>query len=238
MRCLALLIVMFIAGRTDAQDTDTDNEIEKEKAYFSEQVAVVRHEYISKAKKALKKGKSKHARQHFKNFIKDELVGTYMDNFDVSCLNTNKCCINDYSKPMILITYASWCVPGKGEIPAINHLADKEKEEIDIVVLFWDDRRSARKAAKDLNNDVHVVYVDELKNRYIHTIRMLKHSIGFPKVFSIASDKRILQIRTTKALPFHKKIDKAFEENLAFFEDLISDIRDYEKTIKQTDTKD
>ncbi len=238
MRCLALLIVMFIAGRTDAQDTDTEKDKAKEKAYFSEQVAVVRSEYASKVKMALTKGRAERARLHYKNFIKKELEGTYMDNFDVSCLNTNKCCINDYSKPMILITYASWCVPGKGEIPAINHLADKKKEEIDIVVLFWDDRRSARKAAKDLNNDVHVVYVDELKNRYVHTIRMLKHSIGFPKVFSIGSDKRILHIRNTKALPFHKRIDEAFEENLVFFEDLISGIRDHEKTIKQTDTKD
>jgi|GEM_PF-3540443 len=133
---------------------------------------------------------------------------------------------------MILITYASWYVPGKGEIPVIYHLADKKKGEIDMIVLFWDDRRSVRKAAKDLNNDVHVVYVDELKNRYIHTIRMLKHSIGFPKVFPIASDKKILHIRNTKALPFHKEIDKAFEENLVFFEDLISGIRDHEKNLK------
>ena len=238
MRCLALLIIMFIADRTYPQDTDTHKNKTKERAYFSEQVAVLRSEYASKVKMALTQGRAERARLHYKNFIKNELEGTYMDNFDVSCLNTNKCCINDYSKPMILVTYASWCVPGKGEVPVINHLADKKKGEIDIVVLFWDDRRSARKAAKDLNNDVHVVYVDELKNRYIHTIRMLKHSIGFPKVFSIASDKKILRIRNTKALPFHKGIDKAFEENLVFFEDLISGIRDHEKTLKQNDTKD
>lgn len=238
MRYLVIFIFMILAGRTCSQDTDLDKDKEKEKSYFSEKIAVVRNEYVSKAKKAFDKGNAKYARQHFKNFIKEELEGTYMDNFNVSCLNTNKCCINDYNKPMILITYASWCVPGKGEIPVMNHLANQKKEKIDFVVLFWDDRKSARKAAKDLSNDIHVVYVDELKNRYIHTIRMLKHSLGFPKMFSIASDKKILQIRNTKGLPFYKSIDKAFEENLVFFDDLITGINEYETTIKQTETED
>ena len=227
MRWLLIIIALFFIDDSCAQDNGVnDDEVEKE--YFSEQIALVRNDYMKKAKDALIKGKFEYAKKQYKKMISQELEGTYMDNFNVSCLNTNKGCINDYNKPIILMTYASWCVPGKGEIPAINHVVDQYSDKIDFVVLFWDDKKNARRAAKDINNDVHIVYVDELRNRYAYTIKMLKHSLGFPKIFTIGSDKKILQIENTKGFPFYKEPSKAVEENKDFFKDLINNINEYE----------
>ena len=231
MRLLLFLTLLIFKGANYAQDLDNEKNSDSEKEYFSEQIALVRNNYIKKAKRAMWKGHNDSAKKLYKKMVSEELIGTYMDNFNVSCLNTNKCCINDYSKPMILITYASWCVPGKGEIPVINELAERNKDSIDFIVLFWDDRKSARKAAKRLNNDIHFVYVDELKNRYTYTIKMLKHSLGFPKVFSIGSDKKILQIKNTKGLPFYKDLEEAVETNKSFFSKLILGINDYENKL-------
>lgn len=231
MRLLFLFIILIYAGLNYAQETNVEKNSDEEKEYFSEQIALVRNDYLKKAKRAMWKGHNERAEKLYKKMISEELIGTYMDNFYVSCLNTNNCCINDYSKPIILITYASWCVPGKGEIPAINELAERHKNNIDFIVLFWDDKKSARKATKNLNNDIHFVYVDELKQRYTYTIKMLKHSLGFPKVFSIGSDKKILQIKNTKGLPFYKDLEEAVETNKAFFNTLISDIISYEDQV-------
>jgi len=228
MRHFLVFIILIYSGNCYAQGRDVKKNEEEVKKYFSEQISLVRNNYIKKAKKDIQKGQIEDAKKHYKKLIKEELEGTYMDNFNASCLNTNKCCINDYNKPMILMTYASWCVPGKGEIPAVNQLSNHYEDEIDFVALFWDDKRNARKAARDLNNDIHVVYVDELQNRYAHTITMLKHSIGFPKVFSIGSDKKILRIKNTKNLPYHKDLDKSLKINLAFYKKLIQGIFDYE----------
>ena len=227
MRLLPFFIIIIFTGENYSQESD----IEKEKEYFSEQIALVKNSYMKKAKNAMWKGHVNLAKKHYKKMISEELIGTYMDNFNVSCLNTNKCCINDYSKPMILMTYASWCVPGKGEIPAINEIAERHEDEIDFIALFWDDKKSAKKAAKNLSNDIHIVYVDELQNRYAYTIKMLKHSLGFPKIFSVASDKKILQIKNTKGLPFYKDLKEAVETNKAFFNTLISDINEYENQV-------
>lgn len=234
MRLLIFLMIFFFSEIVYPQEQVDQKEDATEKEYFSEQIAMVRKDYMDRAEKAMWKGNLKKARKQYKKMIADELIGTYMDNFNVSCLNTNKCCINDYNQPMILMTFSSWCVPGIGEIPVINELADKYKDEIDFVVLFWDDKKSARKAARDLSKHIYVVYVDELQNRYAYTITMLKHSIGFPKVFAIASDKKILQIKNTKGLPFYKDLQEAVKINEDFFNKLITDINQYEEKSKDT----
>ena len=238
MRLLFVLFIFIITGDNYAQKTNVEKDSNEEKEYFSEQIALVRNDYMGKAKRAMWKGNNDRAKKLYKKMISEELIGTYMDNFNVSCLNTNNCCIHDYNKPMVLMTYASWCVPGKGEIPALNELAELHEDEIDFIVLFWDDKKNARKAARNLSNDIHIVYVDELQNRYAYTITMLKHSIGFPKVFSIASDKKILQIKNTKGLPFYKDIEEAVETNKAFFNTLISDINKYENNIIDSNETD
>ena len=47
-------------------------------------------------------------------------------------------------KPIFLVTYAAWCVPGKGEILALNKLAKEFHKEIEFVVIVWGKKQEVR----------------------------------------------------------------------------------------------
>lgn len=198
------------------------------KTYFSEQIYLYHQEYTYKAKRAYKIGKKDVAESYYDQLLNNYLIGSYMDNFSASCLNTKKCCIDDYEKPMILMTYASWTVPTKGEIPALNKIAIKYKNKIDFVVLFWDQKNEVRKAAKKYNKNIHIIYVDELKNRDAHIIKMLKHSIGFPTIFAIASDKKILEIKHNPQIALFTPTKEAALESFNNLEQIVSLLENYQ----------
>lgn len=198
------------------------------KTYFSEQIYLYHKEYTYKAKRAYKIGKNDVAESYYDQLLNNYLIGSYMDNFSANCLNTKKCCIDDYDRPMILMTYASWTVPTKGEVPALNEIANKYKNKIDFIVLFWDQKSEVRKVAKNYHKNIHIIYVDELKNRDAHIIKMLKHSIGFPTSFVIGSDKKILEIKHNPQIELSTPSKEAALESLENLEELVSIILTYE----------
>jgi len=83
-------------------------------------------------------------------FVNYCLKGSYVDNFSINCLGKNRNCFNDYQKPIYLLTYASWCVPGRGEIPALNELSKQFKDQINFIVLFWDKKDEVKRVAKEI----------------------------------------------------------------------------------------
>ncbi|MFN2261240.1 MAG: TlpA family protein disulfide reductase [Psychroflexus sp.] len=203
----------------------------KEKTYFSEMIATYQSEYQKKAKIAHRFGDQKRSEQLLDSLINQKLVGSYMDNFNVDCLATRNCCINDYKKPIYLMTYASWCIPSKGEIPAINSFVKKYHKDIDFVLLLWDEKREVIRFSRQFHRKMDVVYVNELKNRDAYTVKMLKHSLGFPTTFLIGSDKKILDIR--KNTQIHPSIDaqKALETCISDMKNDIGIIMNYESEI-------
>ncbi|MGM0635626.1 MAG: TlpA family protein disulfide reductase [Bacteroidota bacterium] len=225
-KLLHLVFFLFATQLTVCQETEESDS--KDKTYFSEQIALHHNHFTKKAKRAIKIGKNEKAVAYYNTLINEYLIGSYMDNFNVDCLNTNKCCIDDYENPMILMTYASWCIPTKGEIPAVNELAKKYDGKIDFVVLFWDHKSAVRKAARQYHRKVHIIYVDELKNRDAYTIKMLKHSIGFPSTFIIASDKKILELTKNHQNSLDMEHLKATDKCKAVLTDFVSLINNYE----------
>ena len=225
MKTLVLLVMLIVVSKFYAQG---ETEKKSEKIYFSQQVAVSNINILFEPKHLVAKDEFMIAEKKYNQLIEQKLEGSYIDDLSFSCLNTSKSSINEFSNPIILVTYATWNIPGKGEIQAINSFAAKYKDQIDFIILFWDNRMNAREAASGINDDIHIVYVYEKWHKHNNTIRMLKHSLGFPKLFSIASDKRILKIKNMKGLPFHMDLEKAIEINRKFFNNLISNINDYE----------
>ena len=149
--------------------------------------AYVNHDYA--------KGKSL-----FKDFVSHNLTNSYLDDFKAKKLNGALININNYfKKPVILITYSSWCVREKGEIPALNELAKKYHKKIDFVILFWDNQNDARKQAKLFNSKINILYVDERENKFCNEIRHLKHALGFPLAFYMDSENRIMDIKKKTA---------------------------------------
>jgi thiol-disulfide isomerase/thioredoxin len=148
-------------------------------------------------------------------FLFDSLVthvarGSYMDNFKVKKASGRTIEFYDFEKPVFLMTYAAWCAPGVGEIPALNKIADLYYDEVQVVVLFWDSKKNVREVAKEYSNDITLVYVDEAENRHDHIIETLKHSLGFPTSFFIDSTKQILDIRRGVLHPYGEPYDSSF----------------------------
>lgn len=154
-----------------------------------------------------------------------------MDNFKFQGLKKKEVSLYDYKKPIFLITYASWCIPGKGEIPAINELASAYKEKIDFVVLFWDKKDKVKQLAKKFSSNISIVYVDESKNNGAYVVKQLKHSLGLPTCFLLDKDKRIREIRRSVFPSMHTEEETAYRENYIALETSISKnlINEYEE---------
>jgi len=152
-------------------------------------------------------------RELFDSLVKFELNESYMDNFKFNQLNSKKITFYDFKKPVYLITYSSWCVASEGEVPALNQLASKYHDKIDFVILFWDDKRTTRQMAKAYNENIKILYVDEMQNNDSNVITQLKHSLGLPTTFLIDGNKKILDIRRGVTHSFGKSFEESFDLN-------------------------
>lgn len=201
------------------------------KVYFSEAVGIHISKYKKKAKKAYRHDNAQYAEFLFDSLVKNHLSGTYIDNFNINCIGKTKKRFNDYKKPIYLTTYASWCVPGKGEIPALNELAKKYKDKIDFIVLFWDEKKNVKEVISDYKGYIDIVYVDELKNKDAYIVKTMKHSLGFPTTFYIGSDKKIIHIDRTAKLPFTDPFEKSYNLNFNNLSSGISEILAHEEEL-------
>ncbi len=131
----------------------------------------------------------------FDSLVTNHLNGTYMDNFSVNPLKGEPIKLRDYEKHLFLITSAAWCVPGIGEIPALNDLADRFHDQIDFVVLFWDTKENLKEKVKEYSENIQLVYVNEKTNQDSYIINKLKHALGFPMTYFMDEEKKLLNIQ-------------------------------------------
>lgn len=206
VRILLLIFTSFLVFKTSAQQGE-------EKVFFTEALALHLPKYERKAKDAYFYRDYERGKELFDSLVNFQLGGSYMDNFKFYSLKGKVTSLYEFKKPVYLITYASWCVTSKGEIPALNEMAEKYSAEIDFVVLFWDDQKAAKAAAKAYNKAITVVYVDELQNKNPYVIRMLKHSLGLPTTYLLDGEKKILDIRRGVTHYYGKSFDESLDAN-------------------------
>lgn len=205
-KLLLLIIIFFFALPAFAQQ-------EEDKILFSEALSLHLPKYETKAKKAYYYRNYEEAQMLFDSLVEFGLNGSYMNNFKFRQVNGKKTSLHDFSKPVYLITYASWCVQSQGEVPAINKLANKYRDEIDFVILFWDSRRTTKKISKKYNDNINVVYVDEQKNQDPFVIKQLKHSLGLPTIFLLDENKVIQDIRRGVTHAYGKSKEESYDQN-------------------------
>lgn len=186
---------------------------EEENILFSEALSAHLPKYEKKAKAAYRYRDFEKAQFLFDSLVKFGLTGTIMDDFKFHRLNSKEISLSNFKKPVYFITYASWCVTTKGELPALNKLAEKYSDKIDFVILFWDDKKTARKAAKDYNKHITILYIDELENRDAFVVSRLKHSLGLPTTFLLDHNKKILDIRRGITHGLNKSMEDSLDEN-------------------------
>ena len=220
---LLILLVPFIA---QSQQIEPKN-------LFSQAIAKNIKKYRTQSQLAYSDHDYNRAAFLFDSLVKKVINGTYLDNFKVRKLSGRSVELNDFEKPIFLMTYASWCTPGVGEIPALNAIAEKHSKEVDIVVLFWDSKEKVKKATRDYNRYIQVLYVDETENKNDHIIETMKHSLGFPTTFFIEADKKIVDVRRGVLHPYNEKYEVSFDLNynsfvngLSLLKNVFADITD------------
>lgn len=173
----------------------------------------------------------------FDSLINHVVNGSYLDNFKVKKISGAKTELNDFEKPIFLMTYASWCIPGSGEIPALNDIAKKYHKEIDFIILFWDSKDKVKKVSREYNKYIQIVYVDEKENTNDHLVETLKHSLGFPTSFFINNNKMIVDVRRGVLHHYNEKYSISFELNYKSFLNGISLLKNITNITDQLVTK-
>ncbi|MDN6279864.1 MAG: hypothetical protein L0J45_02560 [Psychroflexus sp.] len=145
----------------------------------------------------------------FEDFIEDNLHNKIMNDFYWNKFRSRYKSLYDIDLPVYLLTRSSWSLPSVGEVPAVNKLAKKYKNQIKFVVLFWDSRQKMKSQGRKYSRHVEVVYIDELKNKDSYTIKALKHVLGVPVAFIMDEKKHVLEVNRPEATPFDTKEDEA-----------------------------
>ncbi|WGK64170.1 TlpA family protein disulfide reductase [Croceiramulus getboli] len=217
MRQVLLCILILFTGLSgNSQET---------KPLFSEAIAQNLPAYNAEADQLLRQGDMEGVKALFQSFVDQQLEGSVMDDFKVEGLSQDIHSLGEFSKPVFLLTYSAWCIPSKGEIPALNRLAEEYGDDIDFVVLYWDNRKMVKKEAKQFSEKINIIYVDEQKNNGFATIKNLKHALGLPLNFVMNSDKEILHIGRRLTNSMGITLESAFEKNYTLLADNLSSLK-------------
>jgi thiol-disulfide isomerase/thioredoxin len=183
-----LLLFLLISLTTHSQETEDG-------ILFSQAIEKNIKKYRQESQNAYSTKDFERADFLFDSLINHVITNSQLDNFKVKKLSGRKIEFYNFKKPIFLMTYASWCTPGSGEIPALNEITKEYYKDVDFVVLFWDSKDKVKKVAKDYNNKITILYVDEKENTNDHVVEIMKHSLGFPTSFFIDESKKIVDVR-------------------------------------------
>lgn len=195
---------------------------QEEQLSFSQAVSTHLPKYKERADRAYRLHNVERAEFLFDSLVNNCLKGSRLDDFKVKGIQGKSVALDEFKKPVYLITNASWVVSSEGEIPALNKLAKKYHEQVDFVVLFWDTRGTVKQLARKYDPNIKIFYVDELKNNSSYVVRMMKHSLGLPTTFLLDKEKTIIDIRRKVSHPYGIEFEKSFDLNFDSFSQAIS----------------
>lgn len=175
--------------------------------------------YNSQSDLAFERGDVEQANSLFDTLVQKHLVGARFEDYAFKSVKGRKVKLSKIKKPIFIITYSSWCVMNKGEIQALNKLAYKYADAFQVIVLFWDIKSDAKKAATPFNNKIKVCYAHESYRNDENVVATLKHTLGFPTSYYLNKDLEVVDIkRGGVAIPPKTSSMKAFELNFEVFD--------------------
>ena len=162
-------------------------------------------EYISKSNLAYLEKDYAKAELLLDSLIYKSLIGTQFDDFSFKRIGKKRIQLNEsITTPIIIFTYASWCLIEKGEIPALNKLANEYKGKLKIIVVFWGTHNNVKKIAKKFNSQIEVCYANERNSKDLRAVKLLKNTLGFPTSYFLDSNKNIVSIKKRSSKPTYK----------------------------------
>jgi thiol-disulfide isomerase/thioredoxin len=164
-------------------------------SYFSDAVKKNIKSYTKASNKAYETYNIKEGKNLFDSLVKNKLIGTKFDDFNIKVYKEKNVKINRINKPIFIITYSSWCVITKGEIPALNILAKEHRDDMQIIVIFWDKKSDIKNIAYKFSDDIKVCYANENYAKDAHLIATIKHTLGFPTSIFIDENKNVVNVK-------------------------------------------
>lgn len=185
-RLLFTLIFSLSLTVSYCQDTIT---------YLSDAIKENINPYKKASNIAYEKRDIEEGKNLFDSLVKNKLVGTKFDDFNLKVYKEKNVKINRINKPIFIITYASWLVIPKGEIPALNILAKEHKDDLQFIVIFWDKKSDLKKIAYKFNENIKVCYANENYSKDAHIVATIKHTLGFPTSIFLDENKNVVNIK-------------------------------------------
>ncbi|HEU4791400.1 MAG TPA: thioredoxin family protein [Flavobacterium sp.] len=185
-RFILTLILSLSLTSSYSQDTIT---------YLSDAIKENINPYKKASNNAYEKRNIEEGKNLFDSLVKNKLVGTKFDDFSLKVYKEKNVKINRISKPIFIITYASWCVIPKGEIPALNILAKEHRDDMQIIVVFWDKKSDLKNIAYKFSDNIKVCYANEYYSKDSHIVATIKHTLGFPTSIFIDENKNVVNIK-------------------------------------------
>lgn len=214
-KLLSLLFLLYFSA-TYSQDSI---------AYFSDVLRLNINQYNKESNYAFEKKDFIEGQRIFDSLVHYKLKGTQFDDFTVKEYYSKKVKLNKIFKPVFIITFASWCFIDKGDAPALNKLAKEHRDDLQIVVLFWDKKHNIKKIAHKFNNVIKICYANENYANDSHIIAILKHTLGFPTSFFIDENKKVVSIN---------RIKNQYKPRTSFAEALSISYEKYSKVINES----
>jgi len=208
--------------------------------YFSNAIKINFAHYKKESTLAFATGDRERGQFLFDSLVEHRLIGTTFDNLTLKKKSGSRLKLSSIEKPMFLLTYASWCVPNQGEIPALNKLARKYGKDVKIVILFWDRKDKIKKIARKFSGRITVCYAHEYYRADSKIVAALKHTLGFPTSYFLDANRKIVNIRRCGVFKDLEKqhYQKSFDLNYNSYLDGISTILTGTDVVQgQDDTK-
>ena len=156
----------------------------------------------------------------FDSLVSNHLIGTDFEDYTLKGFEKRKVKLSSFKKPLFILTYTSWCIPSKGEIPALNKLAQKYAKDVQFVILFWDKKHNVKKIARKFNHNISVCYANESYKNDASIVANLKHTLGFPTSYFLDENLKVINIKRGGAQPDNKSTYvKAYTMNYNNFRD-------------------
>ena len=190
---------------------------------FSDALRVNFSKYISQSNLAYKQGDFERGQFLFDSLVKHQLIGSKFNNYTLKRVSDRKLKMSKVKKPIFLVTYAAWCVPGKGEILALNKLAKEYHKEIEFVVIVWGKKQEVKKFAKKFSSHIEICYAHKNYKNDNEIVQSMRETLGFPTCYMIDEHLQVVDIKRGAAQPeLRTPIKKAIEMNYKVFEERLA----------------
>lgn len=190
---------------------------------FSDAIRTNFSKFIQQSNKAYKAGDFERGQFLFDSLVQNQLIGSKFNDFTLKRVSDRKLKISKVKKPIFLITYAAWCVPGKGEILALNKLAKEYHKEIEFVVIVWGKKQEVKKFSKKISGQIEICYAHKNYKNDNEIVENMKETLGFPTCYLIDSNLQIIDIkRGAASVPLKTPNKKAYEMNYGLFKERIA----------------